>query len=285
VKHLPKPGLDLRRAFGFVRDDVLKSTGFKQEPYVYGSLGGDDVPLVPSTSAGASQPGTPDAVRRDYELALQIGTREVWTAFLAQYPEGFYASLAKGQLARIAANDGRAGSASDVGKSEQDKAGTAADRTDPGSVEKPPITKSAEAPSVARPVAEAKPTAREEPKKDEPAPKERVASLPPAQTSVTPKPSCRSGQLPNTRGECEAPRRAEPAYGKKEQGVASRTELSEPREPRGGRCTSISQRCAMEIGGRCDPATGKWEYGRNGAGGNTLAFNTCIGRMMAGNKR
>jgi len=40
VEHLPKPGLDLRRAFGFVRDEVLKNTGNKQEPYVYGSLGG-----------------------------------------------------------------------------------------------------------------------------------------------------------------------------------------------------------------------------------------------------
>ncbi|MBW8856488.1 MAG: caspase family protein, partial [Bradyrhizobium sp.] len=46
-KHLTTPGLDVRRAFGFVRDDVLKSTGNKQEPFVYGSLGGEDVPLVP----------------------------------------------------------------------------------------------------------------------------------------------------------------------------------------------------------------------------------------------
>src|ERR1700686_747599 len=48
VKHIAKPGLDLRKAFGFVRDDVLKNTSNKQEPYVYGSLGGDDVPLVPA---------------------------------------------------------------------------------------------------------------------------------------------------------------------------------------------------------------------------------------------
>lgn len=38
VKYLPRPGLDVRRAFGFVRDDVLKITGNGQEPYVYGSL-------------------------------------------------------------------------------------------------------------------------------------------------------------------------------------------------------------------------------------------------------
>src|ERR1700681_1358397 len=42
VEHLAKPGLDLRKAFGFVRDDVLKATNNMQEPFVYGSLGGND---------------------------------------------------------------------------------------------------------------------------------------------------------------------------------------------------------------------------------------------------
>jgi uncharacterized caspase-like protein len=42
-QHLTTPGLDVRKAFGFVRDDVLKSTGNRQEPFVYGSLGGNDV--------------------------------------------------------------------------------------------------------------------------------------------------------------------------------------------------------------------------------------------------
>jgi hypothetical protein len=45
--HLNTPGLDLRKVFGFVRDDVLKSTGNRQEPFIYGSLGGEDVWLVP----------------------------------------------------------------------------------------------------------------------------------------------------------------------------------------------------------------------------------------------
>ena len=51
-KHLTKPGLDLRKAFGFVRDDVLEDTGNKQEPYIYGSLGGDDVTLVAGQTRG-----------------------------------------------------------------------------------------------------------------------------------------------------------------------------------------------------------------------------------------
>jgi uncharacterized caspase-like protein len=63
VEHLPKPGLDLRRAFGFVRDDVLKTTGNKQEPYVYGSLGGNDVPLVPVKPVATGPQADPQADR------------------------------------------------------------------------------------------------------------------------------------------------------------------------------------------------------------------------------
>ncbi|MDE2376461.1 caspase domain-containing protein [Bradyrhizobium sp.] len=105
-KHLTTPGLDVRRAFGFVRDDVLKTTGNKQEPFVYGSLGGEDVPLVPvkAVAAAPSAPVNPQAdVRRDYELALQVGNKQAWDAFLAQHPDGFYASLAKLQLDKITA--------------------------------------------------------------------------------------------------------------------------------------------------------------------------------------
>ena len=48
IKYLAMPGLDLRIAFGRVRDDVMKATSNKQEPFVYGSLGGDVVSLVPT---------------------------------------------------------------------------------------------------------------------------------------------------------------------------------------------------------------------------------------------
>src|SRR5438105_482592 len=88
--HLTKPGLDVRRAFGFVRDEVLKTTNNRQEPFVYGSLGGEDVPLVPAPraapAAAAPAPPAPSAqaeARRDYELALQIGNKSALNAFLA----------------------------------------------------------------------------------------------------------------------------------------------------------------------------------------------------------
>ena len=106
-KHLTTPGLDVRRAFGFVRDEVLKSTGNKQEPFVYGSLGGEDVPLVPvkvTAAATAAPAPNPQAdIRRDYELALQVGNKAAWAAFLAQHPDGFYASLARLQVEKIGA--------------------------------------------------------------------------------------------------------------------------------------------------------------------------------------
>jgi hypothetical protein len=47
VRHLSTPGLDVRLALGRVRDDVLRATKTKQEPFVYGSLGGSEISIVP----------------------------------------------------------------------------------------------------------------------------------------------------------------------------------------------------------------------------------------------
>src|SRR3954449_3026806 len=129
ANRLLTPGLDLRKAFGFVRDDVLKSTGYKQEPYVYGSLGGDDVPLVSAKPAATGPQANPqDSIRRDYELALQLATRDGWEAFLAQYPEGFYTNLAKGQLNKIGAEETRASAEQKANAAEQQKARLIAER-------------------------------------------------------------------------------------------------------------------------------------------------------------
>ena len=100
LKHIAEPGLDLRLAFGRVRDEVLKITSNRQEPFVYGSLGGETMALVPHLKA----PRDPDAEARiDYELAAQVGTKEAWNSFLARHPTGFFADLARGQNAKLAA--------------------------------------------------------------------------------------------------------------------------------------------------------------------------------------
>jgi uncharacterized caspase-like protein len=151
--HLPKPGLDLRKAFGFVRDDVLKATSYKQEPFVYGSLGGDDVALVSAKPVAAGPQANPqDAIRRDYELALQLGTRDGWEAFLAQYPEGFYANLAKGQLNKIAAEETRATAEQKARAAEQEKTRLVAERAQKAEQER--ATAAAKAAEEARIAAE-----------------------------------------------------------------------------------------------------------------------------------
>ncbi|MBV9461137.1 MAG: caspase family protein, partial [Bradyrhizobium sp.] len=124
ANHLTTPGLDIRRAFGFVRDDVLKTTNNRQEPYVYGSLGGEDVPLVPNRSVAPPPAPTPDAqadIRRDYELALQVGNKGAFEAFLGQHSDGFYANLAKLQIDKIAADEAHAAAVEKSRQAEQER--------------------------------------------------------------------------------------------------------------------------------------------------------------------
>lgn len=128
-RHLTTPGLDVRRAFGYVRDDVLKTTNNRQEPFVYGSLGGEDVPLVPAPKAATPAPAAnpQSEIRHDYELALQIGNKAALNAFLSQYPDGFYASLARLQLEKLAAEDARIAATEKARVAEQERARLAAE--------------------------------------------------------------------------------------------------------------------------------------------------------------
>jgi uncharacterized caspase-like protein len=116
LKNLTTPGLDLRIALGRVRDDVLQATGDRQEPFVYGSLGGATVSLIPDQNIAAAPPAaaapmpTFDAkadARRDYELAAQVNTKETWDSFLAIHSSGFYADLARGQRSKLLAEEGK----------------------------------------------------------------------------------------------------------------------------------------------------------------------------------
>ncbi|MBW7962964.1 caspase family protein [Bradyrhizobium sp. BR 10261] len=175
VERLPTPGLDLGKAFRFVRDDVLKATGNKQEPFVYGSLGGDDVSLVPAkpvvTAPQGPQANPQDSIRRDYELALQAGNRDAWEAFLQAYPDGFYAGLARAQLKNVAAEEARAAAAAKARQAEDEKARLAAERANKAEQEKAAATaKAAEnariAAEKAKQVEEAKALAAEQRRKD-----------------------------------------------------------------------------------------------------------------------
>jgi Caspase domain/Domain of unknown function (DUF4189)/Putative peptidoglycan binding domain len=98
IKYLPRPGLDLRRAFGYARDDVLKVTNNKQEPFIYGSLGGDDVALVPAADKATADAAKPlDDARLELAFWQSIKNDknpELFQAYLNRYPKGVFADIA-----------------------------------------------------------------------------------------------------------------------------------------------------------------------------------------------
>jgi uncharacterized caspase-like protein len=124
LKNLTVPGLDVRLAFGRVRDDVLKSTGSRQEPFVYGSLGGETMALVPQ----AAKPVDTEAEARiDYELTAQIGTKEAWDSFLASHPTGLYANLARAQNNKLLAAQQSHAKADDARREAEEQAAVKAE--------------------------------------------------------------------------------------------------------------------------------------------------------------
>jgi hypothetical protein len=96
LRYLFVRGLDIRLAFGRVREEVLRKTGNQQEPFVYGSLRrGGNTAIVPS-------PFPPEVdlqgEKSDYGLVEKIGTARAWQVFLVQHPTGFFSEDARQQL-------------------------------------------------------------------------------------------------------------------------------------------------------------------------------------------
>src|SRR5215813_9644913 len=104
LSNLATPGLDLRIAFGRVRDEVLKVTRNKQEPFVYGSLGGTEIALVSANVPQEVTPATPTRPVVDYDKEMEITfwnavkdakSKELLQSYLDRYPAGNFARLAK----------------------------------------------------------------------------------------------------------------------------------------------------------------------------------------------
>ena len=90
------PALDIRLAFGRILVEVQKKTSYRQTPFVYGSLEGGNISLVPALP---DRPGI-DLVSEkiDYSVVKQIGMARAWEVFLVQHTTGFYSSVARQQL-------------------------------------------------------------------------------------------------------------------------------------------------------------------------------------------
>jgi len=135
LKNLETPGLEVRFLFANVRDDVMAATNREQQPFVYGSLSKEQICLIscPQTSDKAPEAAGSQAItgplqgnlltetRRDYEFALQLGTPDGWNSFLLQYPSGFYADLARGQLGKLASAKNLAPHAAELAENQRVK--------------------------------------------------------------------------------------------------------------------------------------------------------------------
>jgi hypothetical protein len=89
---------------------------------------------LPATTAGAEQPEAADAAKgagseAAFNSAKELGTADAWNAFLSNYPNGFYADLARAYLKKLTdqsapaspAASTRAGKAQEVSCSESGK--------------------------------------------------------------------------------------------------------------------------------------------------------------------
>lgn len=106
LEHLETPGLELNLLFGRVRDEVMRRTNNRQQPFTYGSLGGDAIVLKPAAVARTEPaPASPPASDA-FELAFWDSIRQSesaadYRAYLEAYPDGRFAPLARARIAAL----------------------------------------------------------------------------------------------------------------------------------------------------------------------------------------
>lgn len=102
LRHLGKPGRDITRELTDVRRDVLEATDGKQVPWDSSSLTGEVV-LKPSTTAdlavsAGSGKGDSAAELAYWDTIKGSNDRDLFDAYLQQYPGGVFASLARAKI-------------------------------------------------------------------------------------------------------------------------------------------------------------------------------------------
>ena len=86
LNHLTEPNLDIRFALGRVRDEVVKQTkgtSNPQEPFVYGSLGGAEIPLFVKAAATTTDDSTGDAA---WDMVRDTTSTASLFRFIDRYP-------------------------------------------------------------------------------------------------------------------------------------------------------------------------------------------------------
>ena len=116
AKYIAQPGVDIRIALGQVRDEVVKVTQRKQEPFVYGSLGGAQIYLsikelnvTVNTDTKTEQkkeevaPNGISSAAADWQNIKDLADKELLEAFIAKHgSDAVYKMLAEKKLELLA---------------------------------------------------------------------------------------------------------------------------------------------------------------------------------------
>lgn len=129
AKYIAQPGVDIRIALGQVRDEVIKVTGRKQEPFVYGSLGGAQIYLSikelnltvnnnnnnnPSSDTKTEKdekvaPNGISSAAADWQNIKDLADKDLLEAFIAKHgSDPVYKMLAEKKLKLLAEAEAKA---------------------------------------------------------------------------------------------------------------------------------------------------------------------------------
>lgn len=120
LKHMETPAVSISTVMDRVREDVWRSTGEKQRPWVNTSIIGEfylnptaaavKIASVDASSAAVAAAATPAALAnpqalemRLWEAAERSGQPEDFKAYLEAHPNGYFAQIARNRIARSVA--------------------------------------------------------------------------------------------------------------------------------------------------------------------------------------
>lgn len=108
ARAIPKPGVPVQLLGGVIRDDVMEATGQQQRPFVSASMTGNPffltgeaaTPAPAAVAAPTTAPGESPELT-NWKSAERLNTVAAYQAYLAQYPDGSYAAMAKAAITTL----------------------------------------------------------------------------------------------------------------------------------------------------------------------------------------
>jgi TPR repeat protein len=123
ARHLGEPGLELNQMLNRVKADVKAATNGRQHPWVNGSLDADFFFLPPDSAPTQPHPpavlanlpaGSASAETVFWQSIATSTNKADYEAYLAQFPQGVFAGLARNRLAALSAPPQAAAEADDT---------------------------------------------------------------------------------------------------------------------------------------------------------------------------